>query len=110
MKVKLLYPEVLMQYLVSRMQNFYQSLPVSLGKCLGNNRILGHHVGKAHGHVFFELDGSQKILIFIRQALLFVVVNQIGLEMIRDQKQSRGPHQGEKKERNNELPLKTDIV
>ena len=110
MKVKLLNPKALVQPLISRMQEGYQSPAVSFGKSLGNIGVPGHQIGKTHGHIRLEVNIVHEILILIFQAFCFVDMNQASLETIGNREESGGSYRGEEKEGNEKLPLKTNIV
>jgi hypothetical protein len=109
-KVKLADPEITVQDLIGGMKQRDQSLAVSFCESPRHFGILGHQLSKAHGHACLKIHLLQEIFVLISQKLFFVDMNQAILKTIGNQEERQGPHKGEKKEWNNKLPLKADIV
>jgi hypothetical protein len=109
-KMKLFHVKVVVQTLVGRLKQLHQSCSVSPCKCFRHDRIPCHDIGKAHGHVGFGVKFLKKELILIAQTFFFIHVNQAGLKMNGNHKESAGSHKGEKEKRDKKLPLKAYIV
>jgi hypothetical protein len=109
-EMKLVDSEVLVQPLVSGMQEIYQPLTVSLCKSFSNVRVHGHQMGETHGHIGLKVNLVQKVLVQISQAFFLIDMNQTLLETVRNHKQRRGSHEGKEEKWNEKLPLETNIV
>ena len=102
--------EIFVQGFVNRQEKFNQPVTVPGGKGGGHIGVFCHAVRQAHGHVFFRFDVVQKKMILVFQPFCLVHIDEAVLKSIGNGKQGQGSHEGEEKERNDKLPLETDIV